>query len=534
LFSQNKLNRIAMTYRLILMKGRAAHGDARKHLFGITRRARNRLAKLGIVFRDRPDGAVDFKIKASRQVSVDMDFIQAEKIVKFIDSEKLTFGAPSKRGVSWALCLNTYDLQPNIADILTKTVPPLISEFAFLSRRFLISALYNQDTDYHKTALFGVPAEVRDLWRKTAAVGPTFPYCYRPDIFITQSGKVVILEFNVDTRLDRGIAEGVTEYSRIFLPNDRVRFVGTGIASAYADATRGLARSDRTSAATVINRNFRGDYFAQEAFFCKRLSNHRNLDWRLLSMDDLSTDTSSGFVVDRTNGQRLDLLNFEFELLDGPWKLRVNEVQFADSALGCRNTDLLGATLPFSDKLLFSVASQSGNASDSLKSILCPTWLLDEDLCRRASALHHSPSDTHYVLKPTGVFVDTTGSKGVVVSSDVSNVEWDAALEKALRDIRAGSGGWVLQPRIVPQKYPVRYRYSLNGETREDNCFVRLSAYYTLASGMHVGPEEDVRPQYSLAGAVATAGTDEETLRKGLFTIRGLRRSTYMGVTTTL
>lgn len=530
MFSKEKLERIAKAYRTLLSKATASEGAYRKFLFGIARRARKRLARIGVVLRDRPDGNVTFAPKLSRVTSHDADYVRAAEIVKFIQAEKLSYGNLIKASPSWAICLNTYNLSSEISDILTRVIPPLISEYAILSRRFLLAVLDGRDVPYGNVALFGVPDEVINLWRKAALHGPMFPYCYRPDLLITPSGEVIILEFNVDTRLDRGVAVGVSEYCQVSLPTAGLRFVGTGLAQAYASAARRLSGLDQLSAATVVNNSCRSEYFAQERFFCRRVSTNRGVDWQLLSTDDIGASLQRDRP--RVSRGKFDILNLEMEILDGPWKHRPEEVRFIDGILARSDLNLLGTVLPFADKLLFSTVGQGGDASTGLKSILCRTMLLDDERHQSAIASGRSGLDDHYVLKRTGIFRDTTGSKGVIISSDVPRDQWEGALENALSDMRSGSSGWVLQPRMTPQKYAVRYRYSLNGATRQDDCFIRLSAYYTQTNAMLSASKEAESPRYALAGAVATAGTDEETLRKTLFTIRGLRQSTYMGVTT--
>ena len=100
---------------------------------------------------------------------------------------------------------------------------------------------------------------------------------------------------------------------------------------------------------------------------------------------------------------------------------------------------------------------------------------------------------------------------------------WARAVNRAADDYKTGKWAWIAQELVEQRRVTVRYRTKPRGRTREADCFLRLSAYYTR---LHSATEVT----YGFAGAIATAGTDEETLKRGLHNIHGSRQSTYVGI----
>jgi hypothetical protein len=86
-----------------------------------------------------------------------------------------------------------------------------ISELAAGSQAMMAEVLAKSSES--DPLLMGVPGRVRDIWARLLE-GGSEPFCFRPDLLVETSGQARAIEFNVDTRLDRGISQGITEYAR--------------------------------------------------------------------------------------------------------------------------------------------------------------------------------------------------------------------------------------------------------------------------------------------------------------------------------
>src|SRR2546421_8514025 len=111
-WSEERLEKLRVHYEHILQKAIISNTEEHKRLSGITRRARKRLAKLGIIMLDQPGGkAKYFQPKSSLAASEDPDLVQTKQIVSYINHHDLVYGTTLDNDPTWAICVNTYRLK---------------------------------------------------------------------------------------------------------------------------------------------------------------------------------------------------------------------------------------------------------------------------------------------------------------------------------------------------------------------------------------------------------------------------------------
>lgn len=534
-WSEHRLEKLRQKYEKVLQKALSASPDTRTKLIAITRRTRKRLRKLGIILRDRRGGGAQYYEQGHKPEVLDTEKIVTDEIVSYLRRHQLKFGISEFDKPSWAIALNTYRIPPVICDYSIHELPGLIGECANSCDALISQALFEGETLQSNILLLGVPECVRDLWREFSIKRNRLPQCIRPDLFVERSGAVRAFEFNVDLRLDRGIAHGVTEYSLPLIDTQHERFIANNLALSYAAAAKQLVQADVVNGATIHAEGCRDEYNKQEEYFCRELNNVSAVSWKLLNINEVFVDSYSGRLIETRTNRSLDVVMLETELLDNDGHPRGIECKFLESLLSkCDHTRVLGTILPFADKALFALLQSKEGVSNRIKPLLVPTSLLGPEvqLARKISieeiknCFEHRQ---HFVLKKAGIHLDSTGSKSVFICSDMSPELWTRAVDDALRDVTLGKRGWIVQPRVEPLPYRIRYKLKPSGLTRENDCLVRLSMFYMRTHSTHFqGAIENV---YSLAGAIATAGTDHQVLKRHLYSIRALRESTYMPVT---
>ncbi len=153
---------------------------------------------------------------------------------------------------------------------------------------------------------------------------------------------------------------------------------------------------------------------------------------------------------------------------------------------------------------------------ERLKSIIPYTWLMDPSPLPYNAALprleinswadlaRFSQTQRNYVLKISGFSPLAWGSRGVRVGSDLSQPDWHAAVEHALRSF--SSNPWILQEfrhsRIVTHPYYERD----TGNVSQMRGRVRLCPYY------FVGVDETIK----LGGVLATIAPADKKLVHGM------------------
>ena len=385
----------------------------------------------------------------------------AVQIASYASREKLWFGAGPRspqNPLSWALAMSSLMLDRG-------TYKQLEDEFPAILQKFVATA----DVGTEET---------------------TEPICIRPDFVIANDGSVLMVECNVDRRLDRGIALGVEEYtvqSSIAAPSHL-----EGLAKAYST----LLRSDTTTEPRlgVLLEPSRSMYYSQEALFARSLTEAG------VASDVIQLDSSGEMQARLPGGFILP----EFEGPASEWSTRLGELEHKWRAVG--------RPRGYDDKALLV------RASGMLPGIV-PTFGLDQASLAASpwgSRAGLAKAEHPAVLKPAGTTELSTESKGVVISLDCSLDKWRQSVNEAL----ASPTEWVVQPFIEGRRMPITYRNTPLGTTRSAMAHCRLTGYYVRSSFTS-------NSEYRLAHLIATMGTDREMLLGRTHVIRARRDCAY-------
>jgi len=151
----------------------------------------------------------------------------------------------------------------------------------------------------------------------------------------------------------------------------------------------------------------------------------------------------------------------------------------------------------------------------ALRRVIPYTWLVDPEPLPRHAVLprlethtwdevaHLSQKQRSLILKISGFSETAWGSRGVIVAQDVSQVQWQTELYRAL-------GEFGSHPHILQQFHPGRlveqdYLDESNGDLRRMRARVRLCPYY------FIGEKET-----TCGGALATICPDDKKLLHGM------------------
>lgn len=434
----------------------------------------------------------------------------AANVARYITSNQLVYGADTTRP-SWAIPLSIIEL-PTDTVVGVETVVPLLVEQYVTRAAAIIHGLLDGAESDARLILRDTDAAVLSLW-KTAARRPDtrLPFCVRADLALRSDGGLSVIEFNVDTRLDRGFAFGVFEYS-LPIAHDCRLLINT-LPVQYVERAKELIRpGDALVIAVMSERGRRKEYAAGEDYFARRVTDLTGTAVLHLFVQDLWIGGDGS--LNGPLGIRITAAVPELELFGADGASNSRTVEFYRQLLEAK-TGILGSPLPYADKLLLSLAAPP----DIGMVAMAPTFVCGSDAMPMDRVI---AGREQYVLKQSGIHALSTGSQSVVIGADVSSDLWARAVTRACSDLTAGKA-WVTQDLVDQRRVRVRYRTKPRGRTREVDCFVRLSAYYTLA-------RRRTEVTYSFAGALATAGTDEETLKRGLHNIHGSRQSTYVAI----
>ncbi|MBI2021796.1 hypothetical protein HYS93_02865 [Candidatus Daviesbacteria bacterium] len=469
----------------------------------------------------------------------------ARQIEGYLRDNKLFYGnKPREDGFSsWMLSLSAFEINRNQHDQLTSSAPSLIQLYHFLSAEMIARGLADPSSRLREVLTASVPEETIGLWEKSLKVGLTLPFSSRPDMIIDAQGKMRIIEYNVDGGADKGNTLGVNQYSQKILG---INAVGEGLASLFIEGiSRRNPEADNLVVATILPDSYRTEYDAQNRYFAafaNELGRTQGLEWIAVKLSEIEIDGNGIYAY---GSKRIDIVDREFKLPGFTNSADfVKELELAQVCLDGK-AGLLGTLLPLSDKALLSVMFDHqyqpiltkllGFSEDDefglerlglLRDLHTQTQLLDpnreeiflDGRLIRLSQLFDLDTDFPLVIKKTGDTEDTTGSKGVVISTD-SKPSWRQALEYALNEPLKGGHYWIVQPLIESGKFAVEYIKNSRKMSRVAEAMIRFAPYFVMTNG-----------DFELGNILVTAGTDDEVRKKSLHNIHGLRDNAYLAV----
>lgn len=466
----------------------------------------------------------------------------ARNIEGYLTDNKLYYGqeARSNGDASWTLALQNYPVSPHQERLLTQEIPSLIASFHYTSEKLLIAALSGSKNDQMLQQLrtyltAGVSDETRELWQEAAQHGSSI-FSTRPDMIITNNGEFKIIEYNTDGGADKGNTQGVNDYARLFLGE---KTVGSNLARLFVTQIRKHHQNkEHLLVTTVVPDEYRTEYEAQNRYFAAqadKIGKEQGIRWVVVPISTVQIADSRLRIPLDGKLQPIDVIDREFKL---PGFSKGHDFQNETALLkACfaGYADLLGSILPFQDKVLLSTLfdptyktifeakthaqQQQLHAESDVIDPDRPSVQLGENMFSFDDISQLRP-DFQMVLKRGGDNEGTTGSKGLVLSSDTNETGWKCALQTALTEPLSGGNFWIIQRFYSSTKSPVLHMRNSRSTPKELTVINRFAPYY-VRNGQNL----------ELGNILVTAGTDEETYKRGRNNIHGLRQNTYQGVT---
>lgn len=440
-------------------------------------------------------------------------------------------GQPPKS--SWTLATSNHEITSRQQGLLTGEFPALIRKFHLLSAHVITKALEDNPARRYQTTrkalVSGVPPETIDLWREALVLGIRTPFSTRPDMVIDDCGQMRVIEYNVDGGADKGNTEGVNYYAREFLGE---KTAGEGLARLFVEGVRSrFPDRDKLGVTTVLPTSYRQEYDLQNIYFAsqaRQAGQPLGIDWTVSRINEM------------TGQRQLDIIDKEYKLPgfleEGDLSL---ELQLTQSALRAGN--LLGTPLPLADKLLFTTLFNPGlradltalvgdKGLDQLQQLHAETHLVDPDSDSVTfgseqfswAKIRNKETEFGMVLKRAGDNQGTTGSKGVIISTDLPGDPdyWRRAVDATLEAPYRGEGYWVIQRLYPSAKFPVSFLRDSAKQEKMTEAGIRFAPYYV-----------DIDGSLQLGSILVTAGVDREIQRKFPDNIHGRRDNPYMAVT---
>lgn len=464
---------------------------------------------------------------------------RTKEIEEFLTRKKLYYGtAPRQNGnASWAIALHNHLLSEDQARIMTQDLPTAIMAFHEVCSTLMKAALGDTKDPallkLRKYLVAGVPDTVLKMWA-TAASQPQTVFSSRPDLVIDSRGLFHIIEYNTDGGADKGNTLGVNEYSQEVFKQP---VLGKGLARAFVDEIRrAYSDSDDILVVTAVPNEYRTEYEAQNRYFSETASEYgkeRGITWITRRLSEIDITSSSVMVQIGEKYKKVDIIDREFKLPGFTQEYDFKkEVELLNASLN-GNVAMLGSILPFQDKILLSILFDDtfsthfeSDTLQTLRSLHAETAVLDKeyravtlDKIYSLEQLRNLDLDMDLVLKRGGDNIGSTGSKGLVLSKDVSFATWQAMFDRALEEPLHGGSYWIIQKFYRSDTFPVEFIKSSRATPKKLEAINRTAPYYVKQGDSYV-----------LGNVLVTAGTDMETYNKQLGNIHGLRRNTYQAV----
>lgn len=377
------------------------------------------------------------------------------------------------------------------------------------------------------------------------------PFSIRPDCVFTQAlrGRTPkIIEYNADGCADKGFTVGVNFYTSQILD---VQPIGYGLVKAFVEgiAEYYCANIDELNVLTILPSNYRSEYDLQNKYFARiadRIgkTSKKTVGWFAEKIENI-TITSDGLLYllpqNGDSGRHIHIVDREFKMPE--YKRNISfelEMQVTRAYLQSKIA-FLGSLLPYSDKIFFSLLFNASLEEFILQSLEGTSVERQQRLAHLRS--YHAETHLllpnieeyrfggqtfswqeilnqkiHVVIKKVGDTENTTGSKGVYLSTETNLNQWRKILYEARQ-----SGTWIIQRFHASDTYRISGKRSYREITKiNDNSKIRFAPFYVLSADYN----------YMLGNALVTAGIYPKQKRKrfSIDNIHTSRGTAYLAV----
>lgn len=362
---------------------------------------------------------------------------------------------PDGRFMAWRVSPEPYRLDPALAARMTALGTPLLRFYQAANKLYQESVKGRQPSWVHRLLDQGKPEHLVEFARMNRFKGQV-PRVIRPDLLETEDGGLVAAELDA---VPGGIgltAQMAADYARYGLD---VLGGADGLVEGFASMIRDAAGQGSPTLAIVVSEES-NDYWGEQVYLGERLT-AMGLKTYVLRPKALRFDDEEGVsTLDEETGERvrIDVVYRFFELFDLKNIPKAELLQYAAKKAQVVVTPPYKPYLE--EKLLFALyqhpalagfwrSELSEETREALDPLFPRTWVLDPtplppqavypDLTIGERAVTHflqlaatTKKERAFVAKPSGFSPLAWGSHGLAFGVDLSNADWQKALEEAM------------------------------------------------------------------------------------------------------
>lgn len=408
------------------------------------------------------------------------------------------------RHTAWRISPEPYALPLPIFHQLQQLGSHLLAFYQAANKLYLESVKGRQPAWVHRFLDQGKPESLIDYQRMNRFKKLT-PMVIRPDVFLTEDGRLVASELDSvpgGIGLTGSMAHDYTDFGFGVIGG------GNGLVENFASMIRSVADKEFPVLAIVVSEEA-NDYWIEQNWLGRQL-NELGLQTFVVRPQDLSYLDDGLFVRHGEETRRIDVLYRFFELFD------LKNIPKAELVMYANKKEQVIVTPPYKaileEKMLFAmfhhpllrpfwVTELGKDVFQTLESLFPRTWIVDPTplppqavipglevgglpLTDWRDLAKATKKDREYVLKPSGFSSLAWGSHGVSFLHDLSAVDCEAAIDKALASFETTP--YILQEFHKPARTPVSYYNFRKEEIVPMEGRARLCPYYYVVDGQAV------------------------------------------------
>ncbi|NOS81883.1 MAG: hypothetical protein E8D46_11885 [Nitrospira sp.] len=414
-----------------------------------------------------------------------------------------TASGPLTATTTWRIATEPFPLTKDQLDFFHQLGPQLLSFYRALNRLYLDSVRGLQPSWVAGYLDQGKPGSLLSFSRMKR-FRDQLPAVIRPDIIPTQDGMVI-------TELDSvpggiGLTGALTEFYRAASPTPHLsEFVGgsKGMVLGFAAMLKAQL-AQRSGCVAILLSEEAKDYRPEMTWLAAQLRG-AGLDAYCIEPRHVRFTEEGLRITNEEMDRPIALIYRFYELFD---LLNIPKSELLQYAI---KKDLAAVTPPYKpaleEKLAFALLHHPAlrpfweqilgkETFLHLTTIMPRTWILDPApipptatipglaIGGKAVMGWHDLStatqkERHFVIKPSGFSELAWGSRGVSVGHDMPQIEWVAAIDKALASFP--STPYILQEFHKGRLYELDYFDPVTGEMNRMSGRARLSPYYFVS-----------------------------------------------------
>jgi hypothetical protein len=352
------------------------------------------------------------------------------------------------------------------------------------------------------------------------------PCVIRPDLLLTEKG-FILTELDCvpgGIGLTTFLNETYQKYNYNIIQNPE------GMAAAFYKALLSCVSENPKPYIAIVISDESQDYRPEMEWICHKLQKQHDASISCCHPNELIIKEDGIYIQQNKKNIKVDLIYRFFELFDLPQfphtselykHIKTGTVKLTPPMRPFQEEKLSLALFHHPKLKLFWKEQLPADTYSVLYNLIPNSWILDSTPLP-AGAFWHGPTVNHepihdwrelgeagtkeraLILKISGFHETAWGARSVVLGSDVSRLEWKAAIEKALN--ASESSVYILQDYHKPKRI-THTAYDTDGKEYSSDYRVRLCPYYFISND-----------QSHLGGALATLCPPDKKIIHGMET----------------